>query len=484
MKTPIEVCIIGAGITGLNALVVATEYLSPGDKVVLVDSRRRSGGMWVDTYDYVRLHQPHPIFTAGNIPWTLDRPADYLATKSEVLTHLEHCLDVAKSRVQVDERFGWSYESHKDGGDHVRVTLRSPDGRTEEIVTKRLIKALGHRVTPNDPLVTSSRQVRSITPESLDLAAVGASAEPIWVIGSGKTAMDTAHALITALPRREINLVAGSGTYFSRRESFFPKGAKRWWSGTPINSMLRELGRRFDGENEVEVRHWFRSTYGTGPLEEATDSFSAYLSDAECAVIRSGLHHVEPGYFADVVDTADCPQLVFRSGEARSIEPGTWIVNCTGSLLRTAHPYEPFVSAGGRVLSIQMRSSVTGPFTSFAGYYLTHLMFRDKLESAGLYELDVEDLHTKATDAVLFASVSVTMLNLGKISKLLPPKVITGCGLDFDRWYPLPRRLAGVVGFLRTQKSDGAHHRQTLATIKRRYDVRCGPLEAASLTNR
>ena len=53
-----EACIVGAGITGLNALIVATKYLSRTDSVVLVDSRPRAGGMWVDTYDYVRLHQP------------------------------------------------------------------------------------------------------------------------------------------------------------------------------------------------------------------------------------------------------------------------------------------------------------------------------------------------------------------------------------------------------------------------------------------
>jgi len=43
--------------------------------------------MWVDTYPYVRLHQPHPMFTAGNIKWTLGRDRSYLATQGEVLDH-------------------------------------------------------------------------------------------------------------------------------------------------------------------------------------------------------------------------------------------------------------------------------------------------------------------------------------------------------------------------------------------------------------
>ena len=42
-----------------------------------------------------------------------------------------------------------------------------------------------------------------------------ASDAPVWIIGGGKTAMDTAHALITEYPGREVNLVAGRGTFFS-----------------------------------------------------------------------------------------------------------------------------------------------------------------------------------------------------------------------------------------------------------------------------
>lgn len=40
---------MGAGIAGLNALVVASEYLDPDGSIVLVDRRER--GMWIDTYD-------------------------------------------------------------------------------------------------------------------------------------------------------------------------------------------------------------------------------------------------------------------------------------------------------------------------------------------------------------------------------------------------------------------------------------------------
>ena len=58
---------------GLNALFVASRYLSRDQRIILIDRRQRVGGMWVDTYPYVRLHQPYPMFTAGNIKWTLGK---------------------------------------------------------------------------------------------------------------------------------------------------------------------------------------------------------------------------------------------------------------------------------------------------------------------------------------------------------------------------------------------------------------------------
>jgi cation diffusion facilitator CzcD-associated flavoprotein CzcO len=151
-----DVCIVGAGIGGLNALFVASRYLSGDQKVILIDRRPRVGGMWVDTYPYVRLHQPHPMFTAGNIKWTLAQDRSYLATKGEVLDHLQHCLTVIKQRVRVDEYFGWDMESDSEIAGSVQVSCRSSDGRRLVIEAKRLIKAYGLRVTPNDPLEISS----------------------------------------------------------------------------------------------------------------------------------------------------------------------------------------------------------------------------------------------------------------------------------------------------------------------------------------
>jgi cation diffusion facilitator CzcD-associated flavoprotein CzcO len=143
---------VGAGLADLNALFVASRYLSRDQKVILVDRRQRVGGMWADTYSYVRLYQPHSIFTAGNIKWTLNKDRSYLATKPEVIDHFAHCLNVIKQRVHVEEFFGCEFESHEETGANVRIACRSADGHPLVIEAKRLIKAYGFRVTPNDPL--------------------------------------------------------------------------------------------------------------------------------------------------------------------------------------------------------------------------------------------------------------------------------------------------------------------------------------------
>ena len=259
-----DVCIVGAGVAGLNALFVASRYLSRDQKVILIDRRERVGGMWVDTYPYVRLHQPHPGFTAGNIKWTLGKDRSYLPTKGEVLDHFEHCLKVIRQRVQVDEYFGCEVESHDETNGIVRITCRSSDGQRLVVESQRLIKAYGFQVKPNDPLEISSERVTSVSPDFCDMRCdeMRESDTPVWIIGGGKTAMDTAHALITEYPGREVNLVAGSGTYFVNRDRTFPSGARRWWRGKSFSSFGLEMTRRFDGTNEADVADWFRAGFG------------------------------------------------------------------------------------------------------------------------------------------------------------------------------------------------------------------------------
>lgn len=477
-----DLCIVGAGLAGLNALFAASRYLTPHQRIILVDSRSRVGGMWVDTYDYVRLHQPHPMFTAGNIAWTLDREPAYLATKDEVLDHFSHCLQVLGQRVRVDEFFGWTMESHASVHGRQQVVCRAADGGTVTIDTPKLIKAIALDVSPNDPLTLSSTAVHSVSPDYCDVrsGAIADDDKPVWIVGGGKTGMDTAHALITACPGREVNLIAAGGTAFFSRDKVLPTGARRWWAGTPTTGIGYQTAHRFDGTNEAEVAPWFQRRYCTQLTSTADNFLLGVLSEAEKQTIAEGLHSVVMDRLVDVVDRDGTAELVLAGGAHRTVERGSWLVNCTGYLLRKEHPYEPYCSSDGSVLSIQTRSG-TLHLTSYMAYYLTHLMFLRKLGEVPLYEADFEEFRRKARSVLPYTMFSLINYNLGLIADAVPAKVFTECGLDFDRWYPLPRRIFETARFMATHRRDRERHRQTLDTVRERFDVRCGPLRRDSV---
>ncbi|HEY7053973.1 MAG TPA: FAD-dependent oxidoreductase [Mycobacterium sp.] len=478
MATSCDVCIVGAGIAGLNALFVAGRYLSGDQKIVLIDRRARVGGMWVDTYPYVRLHQPHPVFTAGNIEWTLGKDRSHLATKGEVLDHFEHCLNVIKQQVHVEEFFGWEFESEEEVDGIVRATCRSVDGEPLVVETKRLIKAYGIAVTPNDPLEIASARVHSVSPDYCDIRSgeMRDSDTPVWIIGGGKTAMDTAHTLITAYPGREVNLVAGRGTYFAARDRFFPSGARRWWGGTALSDVAGEMGRRFDGTNEAEVQQWFRSKYGTAVTPGAENYLLGVLSEAENKTISTGLNDIVMDYFTDAVDRNGATEMIFRSGSTKTVQRGSWIVNCTGYVgVDDEYPYEPYVSDSGAVVSINIRSAVLH-LPAFMGYYLAHLLFLGKIKDLPLYELDWQDLRRKSPMAFPWTLFALVQHNLSLIYDSVPSRVFSENGLDFDNWYPLPRRLPNLARFMLTHRRERERQRRVLDTVRERFDVRCGPL--------
>ena len=106
-----------------------------------------------------------------------------------------------------------------------------------------------------------------------------ASDTPVWIIGGGKTAMDTAHALITEYPGREVNLVAGSGTYFMNRDRFyFQPGPGDGGAARPSAVLALEVTRRFDGTNETDVENWFRDylRHVVNPSRPATSWWACF----------------------------------------------------------------------------------------------------------------------------------------------------------------------------------------------------------------
>jgi len=359
------------------------------------------------------------------------------------------------------------------------VVITCRDGeRTLTITADRLITAYGAGVTPNPPLPFTSGQVRSVSPDRCDLrgAAVRGSEAPFWIIGGGKTAMDTAHMLITEYPGREVNLVVGTGTYFSSRDKFLPTGGKRWWGGARPTAVFLELAARFDGTNESELRDWFCRNYATSLVPSPHNYLFGLLSEAERDVVQSGVKRIVLGHCDDVADDGAQPVLRLRNGGSIPVVPGSWLINCTGYLNCDNAVYEPVLSAGGRVMSINPRAAVH-LLSSSAAYFLSYLFLHGVLAGMPLYELDYVDLRAKSKDVMPFAVTSLTVHNLGVITETVPLKLFQEWGLDLDRWYPMHRRMYGQVKTKMSIRKSRAHLRSSLDTVRERFDVRCGPIQ-------
>ena len=474
-----DVCIVGAGIAGLNALFAASRYQSRDQKVILIDRRARVGGMWVDVYSYVRLHQPHPMFTAGNIEWTLGKDRAYLATKGEVLDHFQHCVDVIRERVQVDEYFGWDFESEEEANGIVRVTCRAADGRVLVVDAKRLIKAYGLAVTPNEPLDISSKRVHSVSPDYCDVRGgrhqgkrrAGVDHRRRKNCHGHRTCTDHGISRPRGEPgRRPWNVLLQPRQSVTERRPAVVEGH------TARHRRRTDGGGVSTARTKRKFKDWFRATYGTFLTPQADNFALGVLSEAENRTISAGLNDLVMDYLEDAVDRNGTTELVFRSGSTKEIQPGSWVVNCTGYVgLIGDYPYEPYVSPSGAVVSINVRSAILH-LPAFMGYFLGHLLFLDKIRDVPLYEVDWQELRHKSPVAFPYVLFALVQHNLSLIYENVPSRVFNENGLDFDKWYPLPRRLPGLARFLLTHRRERERQRRVLDTVHDRFGIRCGPL--------
>ncbi|WP_420464674.1 NAD(P)-binding protein [Panacagrimonas sp.] len=486
-----ELCVIGAGIAGLNALHSASRYLKPTDQVVLIDARPGAGGMWRDTYDYVRLHQPYQMFTVGDIPWVLKKPATYLADKTEVGEQLTHCMAQLRQRFQLQEHYCHRYLAHQESSDAegpVEIQCkRINDGQRLRVRARRLVKAISYDIKPSAAMKFSSSAVRSLSPHDLgaNAATLGADDAPVYVVGGGKTAMDTAHLLVRRFPGRDIRMLIGEGCLFLDRSRSSATGWRRWFGGQVAFETFLDTALRFDGGNIQATYQHFLSHHGLALNERARQFQFGAISPEEIAAIRSSAREVIEDYLVDVTDGDDGPLLQLRQGQARPIPAGSWLINCTGYIARDVGlAPEPYISEGGKVLSINQTSMVFF-LGSFSGYFLTHLFYRDRLRDLPLYQGDVTALRGPNKSALGVIGATQTVLNVLLCMQALPVSVFNECRLDFNRWYPLPRRLPILLRFQINSAKYLKHCRAALDRIEATTGVRWGvlPHVQAAATN-
>jgi len=473
-----HVCVLGAGIAGLNALFAASRHVSASDKLVIVDRRQAPAGMWNSAYRYVRLHQAHPMFTVGNFPWRGQPDPYHLATRDEVVDHLQHCFDKLSTRAAFDPRFGYSYFRHEEGPGQWPVTVycrRDADGAELRIRTRYLIKAFGYNIAPLPPLALSSERVLSLAPESADLLeqVVRQGDAPIYIVGGGKTGMDTAHMLVRELPNRQVRALIGAGTMFLDRDKINPGRWRRHFAGcTPLDAFL-DVARRFDGHNEQEIIDYLRQQYCVSLDASCRRYMFGVMSPHENREIRARLDEVIKDHLIDVVDSEAGPVMVLRSGERLPVEPGAVFVNCAGYLKAPA--YEPYLSAGGHVLSIQPSSTVHF-LSSMSAFLLTHMLMLGKLADAPLYQTDIDALREASRDAFPATAITLTLYNTSVILPQLPRWIHAENGLNPIALFPWHRRLLALLRLMVFLKLHPTQLRDTLDVVRARFPVELGPL--------
>ena len=483
-KSHYDLVVVGAGIAGLNALHAASLYLPSSSRILLIDAKEKPGGMWTKAYDYVRLHQPHPLFTVAGMKWNWRKPSHYLAARDEVQEHLASCLETLRDQFHVEERFGHLVSDVREvkragtwGAEIDFHRVEDPDV-TITVDADRVIHAAGFNCETPDPFELSAKSVQSITPADLLSTLAESQNAPVYIIGGGKTGMDTILAVQNENPKRAITLINGDGTFFMNRTKYFPAGLRRWTGGALTADIFRDCAMRFDGNNEGETCAHFIGTYATNKDPRSQNFFYGILSEDESSRVETGLQDKLWDYLDDVVEGPSGAVMCMRSGAEMPVAEGSIFVNCTGSLLRRGSPEDlaPCLSPNDVILSINMREAMH-VLTTYSSFILSHLFFSGKLRDAGLYFLDLEALFKKDKQAFSAATMAQSYHNLLMGFKNLNPSYRKHFGMDFNLWYPLPRRLLALNKIRKTARDDIKHCRKSLDAVVERFEIQGGQLQ-------
>ena len=94
----------------------------------------------------------------------------------------------------------------------------------------------------------------------------------------------------------------------------------------------------------------------------------------------------------------------------------------------------------------------------------------------GFYRLDHEALFRQNRNAWVGASAAQAYMNQVIAVQTLPLMLLDRCGLDLDRWYPFPRRMAGLLRMKASAEQDKVHCRAALDRVADRFSIRCEPI--------
>ena len=74
------------------------------------------------------------------------------------------------------------------------------------------------------------------------------------------------------------------------------------------------------------------------------------------------------------------------------------------------------------------------------------------------------------------AAAAQAYMNQAIAVQALPLTLLSRCGIDFDRWYPFPRRVVGLLKMKAHAQRDIPRCSKTLDRVADRFGVHCRPL--------
>ena len=191
----------------------------------------------------------------------------------------------------------------------MRITCHQNDSpsRCHTITADRAVYAPGLNYKVADSLPFSSENVASVVPQELEDALEMHPDAHVYVVGGGKSGMDTILASLAANRARKVTLIRGRGTNFFNRTKYIPNGLARWTSGTPLSRVFHDMAMHFDGENEDSLIAYFRTRYSTDQASSNEVFLYGIQSEEEQNQIAGGLAESIPGYLSDVIDSKNGP---------------------------------------------------------------------------------------------------------------------------------------------------------------------------------
>jgi len=290
----VDYLVVGAGASGM-AFVDALVADDQDAEVLLVDRRHRPGGHWLDTYPFVRLHQPSATYGVTSRRLGDERIDDSgpnagfyeRATGAEIVAYFDKVLEevlLPSGRV----RFLGMVEH--EGGDGDRHALRSLLGGEDTTVRvrRRFVDATYTESSiPSTHTPEFSIGEGAVVVPPNDLVHLDVPASGYTVIGGGKTAMDTCGWLLDlgVDPGRIRWVRSRDGWYFNRaftqpldQVGSFMQLQARWIVAAAAASDAQDFAHRLE-DDEVFLR--------IDPDHEPQAFRGATVSTTEVAALRS-----------------------------------------------------------------------------------------------------------------------------------------------------------------------------------------------------